>query len=319
MLKLRIQSTLLGLLSGALHPLSGHREEHPRLRIGHFCQDAVENLVKGIDSERPATSKDTMTSITLASRGPNKQNNGTALEHFQEHCGSDLFRHQANEGKARGFLAQFGLSGRSVDTIPYHRLSGGQRGKLVLAEVTASAPPLLILDEVTSALQWLSDCVILTMLVLACQLTEEDILFPLLSAHMDHESIDALVAGLKDYSGAIVLVSHDRHAVHALVETDQTVVSDDSDSDDGEQGNMQASTLAAAKSQEEEVRRFRGTYLVTKGRARRLAGGVSDYVQRTQKKLQSSVGGNQTSHSDHIAGKENPKLLGLRPRDKELN
>lgn len=74
----------------------------------------------------------------------------TALQHFIDHCTAAEL---AQEGRARAFLAQFDLKGRTVDAMPIGKLSGGQRVKLLLAEVVCCGPHLLILDEVTSELR----------------------------------------------------------------------------------------------------------------------------------------------------------------------
>ncbi|RZI38048.1 ABC-F family ATP-binding cassette domain-containing protein, partial [Herbaspirillum sp. HC18] len=60
-------------------------------------------------------------------------------------------------------------------------LSGGERARLALALVTRDAPHLLILDEPTN--------------------------------HLDVDAREALVQALNDYTGAVILISHDRHMV----------------------------------------------------------------------------------------------------------
>ncbi len=91
----------------------------------------------------------------------------------------------APQGAVRAQLGRFGLSGDKA-TTRVGRLSGGERARLALALITREAPHLLILDEPTN--------------------------------HLDVDAREALVQALNDYTGAVVLVSHDRHMVETAVD-----------------------------------------------------------------------------------------------------
>lgn len=83
-------------------------------------------------------------------------------------------------GAVRAQLGRFGFSG-ALATSKVEKLSGGERARLALALITRDAPHLLILDEPTN--------------------------------HLDVDAREALIQALNDYSGAVILISHDRHMV----------------------------------------------------------------------------------------------------------
>jgi ATP-binding cassette subfamily F protein 3 len=91
---------------------------------------------------------------------------------------------RAMDGKTpaavRAQLGRFGFSGPRATSL-VGTLSGGERARLALALVTRDAPHLLVLDEPTN--------------------------------HLDIDAREALVQALNSYTGAVLLISHDRHMV----------------------------------------------------------------------------------------------------------
>ena len=105
------------------------------------------------------------------------EENRTAEEWLWDFCpGKD-------RGFVRGHLGMMLFSG-SEGEKRLGALSGGEAARLVFARLALQRPNVLVLDEPTN--------------------------------HLDLESIEALVAGLREYDGTLVLVSHDRWFVSQL-------------------------------------------------------------------------------------------------------
>ncbi|KAL4934529.1 ABC-F family ATP-binding cassette domain-containing protein [Aspergillus undulatus] len=153
------KSTLIRLVASITAPTQGKVSSHSRLKMGYYAQHSIEEL-QTLGQEDP-----TLTALRLMTEDVD-----------------GLF----NEGQVRGLLSSLGLQGRIVSDVPILRLSGGQLVRLALARVIWSAPHLLVLDEVTT--------------------------------YLDFHTVTALASALSTFSGAILLVSHDRFMVRAVIE-----------------------------------------------------------------------------------------------------
>jgi ATP-binding cassette subfamily F protein 3 len=87
--------------------------------------------------------------------------------------------------KARARAARFGFPGAKSDT-PVSALSGGEKARLLMGLAAFHSPHLLILDEPTN--------------------------------HLDIDSRTALMEAINDYTGAVILVSHDRFLIEACAD-----------------------------------------------------------------------------------------------------
>ena len=91
----------------------------------------------------------------------------------------------ATEAQKRAKLGQLGFGADKADT-KCEKLSGGEKARLLMALAAFGAPHLLILDEPTN--------------------------------HLDVDSREALIQGLNEYEGAVILISHDRHLLEACAD-----------------------------------------------------------------------------------------------------
>ncbi|MBT5303415.1 MAG: ABC-F family ATP-binding cassette domain-containing protein, partial [Tateyamaria sp.] len=132
-----------------------------------------------------------------ALKGTITKSNKLRIGYFAQHQVDELFidetpldhlrRERPQEGPARwrSRLSGFGLNADQAETL-VAKLSGGQKARLSLLLATLEAPHILILDEPTN--------------------------------HLDIESREALVVALTNYTGAVILVSHDMHLLELVAD-----------------------------------------------------------------------------------------------------
>jgi len=148
------KTTLLRLLTGTLAPDSGE------VRLGSNV------LMQSLDQRRATLSPElTLAAFLTDGRGDNVSVNGVS-------------RHVS------GYMKDFLFAPEQMRT-PVSVLSGGERGRLMLAKAFAAPSNLLVLDEPTNDL--------------------------------DLETLDLLQELLADYSGTVLLVSHDRDFLDRVV------------------------------------------------------------------------------------------------------
>ncbi|KAG6006305.1 hypothetical protein E4U21_007187, partial [Claviceps maximensis] len=215
------KSTLIKMLVEELCPTAGTVATHPRLKLGYYSQHAIE-AIRSIGIKEPA-----LTALGLLTRE---------------------IEGALDEGDIRGLLGELGLPGRMASDVPVSKLSGGQLVRCELARLFWRRPHCLILDEVTT--------------------------------HLDYETVTALRVALSRWRGAVVLVSHDRWFMRGVVEgtlNDDDGDDDGNDNDDGAGGEVNHG--------DDEAPRRRIVYRLKGGRMVKLEHGVDEFEALMQKRV----------------------------------
>lgn len=189
------KSTLLKILAGEMSHDGGQIFKSKETTLGYLAQNSGLQSDKTIweemltvfapllDTERE------LRNMELQIADPSSSEDDKAYQDLLERYAlkSDWFKDHGGyemETRIRSILHGMGFGNFAPDT-PIATLSGGQKTRLALARILLQAPDLLMLDEPTN--------------------------------HLDIETLTWLEDYLRSYSGALVVVSHDRYFLDRLV------------------------------------------------------------------------------------------------------
>ncbi|WP_157804332.1 ABC-F family ATP-binding cassette domain-containing protein [Lysinibacillus xylanilyticus] len=189
------KSTLLKIIAGDLPYDNGELYIGKGIKIGYLRQDSglkldntiwaemLEALPDLLKAEKELRELEKKMSEPTFKDNPEKfekimERYAIKSEWFMQHGGYEM------EAKINSILNGMGFGSTSKNT-PIHQLSGGQRTRLALAKILLKQPDLLMLDEPTN--------------------------------HLDLTTLNWLEAYLRSYQGSIILISHDRYFLDALV------------------------------------------------------------------------------------------------------
>ena len=192
------KTSLLLILAGINTPTVGQIHIARSRRLGYLRQEAVDafaNRENTVFAEMLTVFTDLQARQNqlheLEARMSNPDLSDEELERLLDEYGSQQMAFEADGGYGFELRIQQTLEGLGLGKkewhMPLNHLSGGQKTRALLARLLLEKPDLLMLDEPTN--------------------------------HLDIEAVEWLEHALRDWNGAVLIVSHDRYFLDNTVNT----------------------------------------------------------------------------------------------------
>ena len=189
------KSTLLKMIADEIDFDSGEIHKPQSVILGYFAQSTHINSNDTIYNEMLKVFSETIKlkgqledlSIKMSEEDPSSEQYLRIIEQYQSlNHRFELMSGYTYESEINNILNRFKFNEIGFDQ-KISNLSGGQKTRLALAKLLLQKPDVLILDEPTN--------------------------------HLDIDTIEWLEGYLKKYSGAVVIVSHDRYFIDQIATT----------------------------------------------------------------------------------------------------
>ncbi|MEN4041231.1 MAG: ABC-F family ATP-binding cassette domain-containing protein [Anaerolineaceae bacterium] len=180
------KTTLLLILAGINQPTTGSVHLARGRRIGYLRQEAI-NAFGDLDNTLYAEMQSVFKDLSAQQEKLHELEHAMSSDNFSDELLEVYGRLQEAFERAGGYevdqriqqtLNGLGL-GKDVWQMPLNHLSGGQKTRGLLARLLLESPDLLMLDEPTN--------------------------------HLDIEAVEWLERTLREWQGAVLIVSHDRY------------------------------------------------------------------------------------------------------------